>query len=141
MDFRSIDGQGMWFHIQIAAYNPNTFELTMRELNAHLFLEGNDVGSSVTNLATFTLPPMREVPMEVDVHMPWSGVPAALMAMGNPVVNYTLQGDVTVEHYLSVHTTFSQQGTVPRDFFMRGATASVNSVINSVLPGAGVQFQ
>lgn len=142
MDFRSIDAQGMWFHVQFAAYNGNTFELTMRELNSHLFLEGNDVGSSVTNVGNVTLPPMREVPMEVDIHLPWNGVPAALMAMQQPMVNYTLQGDVTVEHYLSVHTDFTYQGTVPREFFMRGATGAINNAINSVLPGmGGVQFQ
>ncbi len=81
--------------------------------------------------------------MTANVSVPWNGAPAYLLsAAGSPMVNYTLRGQVTVEHYLSVRASFETQGQAPRQFFMQGAMNSVNSVINSVLPGfGGVQMQ
>ncbi len=142
MEFTGIDGSGVTFRVVFNAYNPNTFDLNLSNLNAHLFLDGNDVGSSVTAVGA-ALPPMRWVPVTANVTVPWNGVPASIMAAaGSPMVNYVLQGQVTVEHYLSVRASFQTGGTVPREFFMRGAMNSVNGVINSVLPGfGGIQVQ
>lgn len=137
MEFTGVDGTGLNFRVVIAAYNSNTFTLDLRELEARLIIEGNDVGSSVTALP-FQLPPGRWVDVTADVRMPWNGAPAALLAAaGQPTVTYVLQGDVTVSHYLSVRAHFETQGTTPREFFLRGAQGTVNSVINSVLPGFG----
>lgn len=142
MEFTGIDGSGLTFRVVIQAYNANTFTLDLRDLNAHLVLEGNDAGSSVTAVSA-QLPPGRWVPVTANVTVPWGGVPQYIAAAaGSPMVNYTLEGHVTVQHYLSVRAPFSTNGTVPREFFLRGATNTINSVINSVLPGfGGVQVQ
>lgn len=142
LEFTGIDGNGLAFRVVFNAYNPNAFDLNISSLNAHLYLEGNDAGSSVTAVGA-ALPARRWVPVTANVSVPWNGAPAYLMAAaGSPVVNYTLRGQVTVEHYLSIRASFETQGQAPREFFMRGAMNSVNSVINSVLPGfGGVQMQ
>ncbi len=142
MEFTGIDGNGLAFRVVFNAYNPNSYELNIRELNAQLTLDNNDAGSSVTAVGT-VLPPQRWVPVTANVIVPWNGAPAYLMAAaGSPTVNYTLHGQVVVEHYLSLRASFTTSGSVPREFFLRGALGSVNSVINSVLPGfGGVQVQ
>lgn len=141
MEFTGIDGNGLAFRVVMNAYNPNGFDLTIRELNAHLLLDGNDAGSSVTAVGA-ALPAQRWVPVTCNVVVPWRGAPGYLMsAMGSPTVNYTLEGQVTVEHYLSVRASFSTTGSAPREFFLRGAMNSVGGMINSVLPGFGVTAQ
>ncbi len=139
MRFTGVDGNGLTFTVTFAAHNSNTFNLDLRDINAHLWLDGNDVGSGVSAVSAH-LPAQQEVPVTAQVTVPWNGAPAWLLAAaGSPTVNYVLRGDVTVQHYLSVRTSFETSGTVPRDFFMRGATGAINNVINSVLPGMGIQ--
>lgn len=142
MEFTGVTNGGVAFRVTFVAYNSNTFSLNLRDLNAHLILEGNDAGSSVTVLGA-DLQPGRWVPVQADVTVPWQGMPQYLLAAaGNPNVNYTLEGQVTVEHYLSIRASFTTSGTVPRQVFLAGAANSVNSVINSVLPGfGGIQVQ
>lgn len=137
LNFTGIDGQGLQFHVVFNTYNPNGYNLNLQNLNARLILDGNDVGSSVT-VVSAALPPQRWVPVSANVTVPWSGAPAwMLAAAGQPMVNYTIEGSVTVEHYLSIRASFTQSGQMPREFFMRGATNTVNQMINSVLPGFG----
>lgn len=140
MQFTGIDGSGLVFQVTFNAYNPNTFELVLRDLDAHLWLQGNDVGSSVNSVGA-TLPPMQEVPVTARVTLPWNGAPAWLLAAGgSPMVEYTLRGQVTVERYISVRASFETAGTVPRSFFLQGAAGSVNGILNSFgLPGVVVQ--
>lgn len=142
MEFTGINNQGLGFRVTFIAYNSNSFTLRLRDLNAHLLLEGNDAGSSVTVLGA-ELPTGRWVPIAANVVVPWAGAPQYLMtAAANPNVNYTLDGHVTVEHYLSIRAPFQTSGTVPRSFFLGGAATTINSMINSVLPGfGGVQVQ
>lgn len=140
MQFTGIDGSGLVFQVTFNAYNPNTFELVLRDLDAHLWLQGNDVGSSVNSVGA-TLPPMQEVPVTARVTLPWNGAPTWLLAAGgSPMVEYTLRGQVTVERYISVRASFETAGTVPRSFFLQGAAGSVNGILNSFgLPGVVVQ--
>jgi len=142
MEFTGVGNQGLTFRVTFIAYNSNTFNLRLRDLNARLILEGNDAGSSVTVLGA-ELPTGRWVPVTADVSVPWSGAPQYLLAAAaNPTVNYTLDGHVTVEHYLSIRAPFQTSGTMPRSVLLGGATNTVNSMINSVLPGfGGVQVQ
>lgn len=137
LEFTGFDNQGLSFRVQLSVYNANSFELNLRDLNSHLYLQGNDVGSSVATISA-TLPPYRETPVTAQVTVPWSGAPAYLLTgVANPSVEYRLIGQVTVQHYLSVRADFDTSGQVPREFFLRGAQNSINSVINSVLPGFG----
>ncbi len=141
MEFTGIDGNGLAFRVVFVAYNSNSFTLNLRNLEARLAIEGHDAGSSVTVLAA-DIPPGRWVPVTANVTMPWSGAPQHLLTLTHPTVNYTLDGQVTVDHYISVRARFQTGGQMPREFFLRGATQTVNSMINSVLPGfGGVQVQ
>lgn len=135
--FTGIDGNGLTFQVDFIAFNTNNFALDLHDLRAHLLLEGNDVGAGVSTLAA-QIPTGRWTPVTAAMTVPWGGAPAFLsVAGGAPMVNYTLRGEVTVHHYVSIRAPFESSGTVPRDFFLRGATNTINSVINSVLPGFG----
>ena len=135
--FTGADGSGLTFQVDFIAFNTNTFALDLQDMRAHLFLEGNDVGAGVSALAA-QIPTGRWTPVSATMTVPWGGAPAFLAAAaGSPNVNYTLRGEVTVQHYISVRAPFETSGTVPRDFLTRGATGAINNVINSVLPGFG----
>jgi len=135
--FTGIDGAGLTFQVDFIAYNTNTFTLDLHDLQARMFIEGNDIGAGVSAVAA-QIPPGRWTPVSATMTIPWGGVPASLLvASGAPMLNYTLRGEVTVDHYVSIRAPFETHGTVARDFFMRGATNTINNVINSVLPGFG----
>lgn len=135
--FTGVDGAGLTFQVDFIAYNTNTFTLDLHDLQARMFIEGNDIGAGVSAVAA-QIPPGRWTPVSATMTIPWGGVPASLLvASGAPQLNYTLRGEVTVDHYVSIRAPFETHGTVARDFFMRGATNSINNVINSVLPGFG----
>lgn len=135
--FMSADPSGLTFQVDFIAFNTNTFTLDLHDLRARMFIEGQDIGAGVSAVAA-QIPPGRWTPVSATMTIPWGGVPASLLvASGAPQLNYTLQGEVTVDHYVSIRAPFQTQGTVARDFFMRGATGAINNVINSVLPGFG----
>lgn len=135
--FTSADASGLTFQVDFVAFNTNSFTLDLHDLRARMLIEGNDVGAGVTAVAA-QIPPGRWTPVSATMTIPWGGVPASLLvASGSPQLNYTLQGEVTVDHYVTIRAPFETRGTVPRDFFLRGAASTLNSVINSVLPGFG----
>lgn len=135
--FTGVDAAGLTFQVDFIAYNTNTFTLDLHDLQARMIIEGNDIGAGVAAVAA-QIPPGRWTPVSATMTIPWGGVPASLLvASGAPQLNYTLRGEVTVDHYVSIRAPFETHGTVARDFFMRGATNTINSVINSVLPGFG----
>ena len=135
--FMSADPSGLTFQVEFIAYNTNTFTLDLENLRAHMLIEGNDVGAGVSAVSA-QIPPGRWTPVSATMTIPWGGVPTSLLVAGGaPQLNYTLRGEVTVHHYVSIRAPFETHGTVPRDFFMRGATSTINNVINSVLPGFG----
>lgn len=134
VQWQGMSPQGLVMRIQLAAYNPNSFELPLHDLNATLSLNGQGTGSSVTNL-NVTLPPRREVGVTVDVTMPFEGGLTALAAIAaGPQVQYHLEGTVTVEHYLSVNTHFSQDGMMPREVLTRSIAPQINSVMDYLAP-------
>ena len=135
--FTSADASGLTFQVDFVAFNTNTFTLDLHDLRARMIIEGNDVGAGVSAVAA-QIPPGRWTPVSATMTIPWGGVPASLLvASGAPQLNYTLQGEVTVDHYVTIRAPFETHGTVPRDFFLRGAASTLNNVINSVLPGFG----
>ncbi|MDB4932741.1 MAG: hypothetical protein JWM10_5225 [Myxococcaceae bacterium] len=135
--FTGVDPAGLTFQVDFIAFNTNNFTLDLHDLRAHMIIEGQDLGSTVTAVSA-QLPTGRWTPVTATMTLPWNGVPASLLvASGAPTLNYVLQGEVTVDHYVSIRAPFETRGTVPRDFFMRGATSTINNVINSVLPGFG----
>lgn len=135
--FTGVDPAGLTFQVDFIAYNTNTFTLDLENLRARMLIEGNDVGAGVSAVSA-QIPPGRWTPVSATMTIPWSGVPASLLvASGAPQLRYTLRGEVTVHRFISVRAPFETQGTVARDFFMRGAAHTINSVINSVLPGFG----
>lgn len=141
LQFTGVSPQGLTFRVVFDTYNSNSFTLDLRDLRAHLWLDGQDIGAGV-NAVRAQLPPGRWVPVNAEVTVPWNGAPGALLGAGGaPMVNYTIRGEVTVEHYLSIRAPFETSGTVPRQFFMRGAANTLNNVVNQVLPGVGIQVQ
>ena len=128
---------GVTFRTTFAAYNPNDFELPLRDLQATLTLAGTEAGTSVTILSA-TLPPLREVPVQTDITIPLSSLPAtAIAAFTQPEIEYTLDGSVTVHHYLTVRASFRLNGRMPSTFLRQTATQSINSVLGAF----GVQVQ
>jgi LEA14-like dessication related protein len=139
IEWRSVDPAGVTMRVTFAAYNANTFELPLHDMNATLTLSGSSSASSVTNLNT-VLQPLQETLVTADVMMPWRDTPSAAMALlSQPVTQWRLEGTVTVERFISVNARFTQEGTITREQLvgamapsLRGATDMMGTVLQSV---------
>jgi len=137
--WQSVDASGLRFRVTIAAYNPNTFELPLRDLRARVTLDGIDAGSSVSNLAA-RLPPRREIDITADLAIPWGGLPAtALTLITRQSLRYRLDGEVTVDHYLTVRTRFTQEGTMDRSIVLGPALNTVRGFVQGLFGSSGGQ--
>jgi hypothetical protein len=122
VDFAGAEAEGVVFRVTIAAYNPNTFDLPLFDLQARLLVTGSSVPAQVTRLDA-VLPPQREVFVTADVHVPWRAWPtAAWAAMTHPVLHYRVEGDISAEHYIAVRSHFTIEGDVARQQLIEGAT-------------------
>jgi hypothetical protein len=127
VDWLGADTAGVALRVNLAAYNPNTFELPLHDLRATLTLTDHPGAATITNLAV-VLPPQREVPVTVDLLVPWSAMPdAALAAVSSPVLEYRIDGTVTAERYISATAHFTQRGAVPREVLVAHAMTAVQN--------------
>ena len=116
---------GLVVHVGLAAYNPNAFELPMRDLDAMITIGADRAPAHIDHLDT-VLPPQREIPVAVDVLVPWRTIPHALAsARSDSALAYHLEGNVTVHHYIDVRAHFARDGSIPREQLESYASRSV----------------
>lgn len=120
---------GVVLRVALAAYNPNPFDLPMRDLDAVLTVGAERTPAHVDHLDT-VLPPMREIPVDVNVLVPWGSLPGLVQSARNDaLVAYHLEGDITVHHYIDVRSHFVRDGTIPRDELNGRARAAIGSFL------------
>lgn len=137
VDVVGLDLSGVTLRTTIAAYNPNGFELPMRDLRATLTLEGVRAPATMSNFQA-VLPPRREIPVTVDVSVPWAAASDTVrVALQRPSIPYEITGTITAEHYITVTAPFTHRGVLQRDELARtalpgGATGAVSTALDLI---------
>lgn len=123
----SVDATGVNLDVELTATNPNTTDLSVRELTAHLVLSGDrDVGT-VTVPDAVTLAAGKTTPLSVQVSLKWSDMGAlAPLALAGADVPYSVDGTLALGGVLqSIGVPFRFNGTIPRDQIIRAALPAI----------------
>ncbi len=123
----SLDATGIGLDVELAATNPNPADLSVRELTAHLVLDGNREIGTVTVPDTITLAAGKTTPVSVRVSLPWTDLGAlAPLALSGTDVPYAIDGTLSLTGALqSVGIPFRLAGTIPREQIVRAAIPSI----------------
>ena len=129
----SVTPAGLGMRVRLSAHNPNSYDVMVRTVDAHVTVAGRDLGTS-QSLTPFTLASQRDVPITATLTIPWndlSGLVAATLA--TPVIAYHLDGTVAVGvRDVSLNVPFQMDGTMPREQLV---SAAMNSFLpNGVIP-------
>ncbi len=122
-----IDAAGIAIDVELTATNPNSTDLSVRELTAHLVLSGDrDVGT-VTVPDAVTLAAGKTTPLSVKVTLKWSDMGAlAPLALAGADVPYSVDGTLSLGGMLqSIGIPFRLSGTIPRDQIIRAALPAI----------------
>lgn len=123
----SVDAAGIGLDVDLAATNPNSEDLSVRELTAHVVLSGNrDIGT-VTVPNTVTLGAGKTTPVAVRVSLKWSDMSTlAPFALAGADVPYVVDGTLSLGGvFQSIGVPFRLSGTIPRDQILRAALPSI----------------
>jgi LEA14-like dessication related protein len=120
---------GLAMRIDILIYNPNSYDLIVQSVSAHVTAQGRDLGT-VEHAHQVPLPAGQNVPVVVDVTVPWGDLPSlaatAILSAGIP---YHVRGRVLVSGVagFTVEAPFELDGTIP--------TSMLVSVPSITIPG------
>jgi LEA14-like dessication related protein len=119
-----VNPQGIELRLDLAATNPNSIDLSVREVNAHIVV-GNkyDLGT-VTLPKSLTLPAGKTTKVEVPIAAKWTDVGALVQiaATTQAAVPYSVDGTLSMGGDLvSVRIPFHLEGSVSHDEIV-GAT-------------------
>ncbi len=122
-----VDASGITLDLELTATNPNTTDLSVRELTAHLVLSGDrDVGT-VTVPDAVALAAGRATPLSVQVSLTWSDLGTlAPLALAGTDVPYSVDGKLSLGGMLrSIDVPFRLSGSIPRDQMIRAAIPAI----------------
>ena len=118
---------GIDMHLQLDAYNPNTFALTARSLTAKIVLDGKYDAGTVTTNTSLTLAPQNTTPLDVPASISWTDLTQiATLASANRPIPYTVDGTATIGgEKLNVDLPFHLTGTLTPEQLRAAAMKSL----------------
>jgi LEA14-like dessication related protein len=131
----SVSPAGLGLRVKLEAYNPNSFGLTTRDLNAKVTLDGRYDAGTVTSRHAIELPAQKRTPIDIPVTMTWRDLTglAGLAASGRDVP-YTVEGTVAIGgEKLNVNVPFRIAGTVTQKQLLDATMSSLPKIPG--LPG------
>lgn len=115
---------GLQMLVDLVAYNPNAFDVSVDSLTANLVLNGSDLGTVELN-QVWTLPAQQESPLQGQFVIPYSDLPSLLVsAVLGGQVPYTVSGEASVDGY-PITVDYEYSGSVDRGFLLNTATGSL----------------
>jgi LEA14-like dessication related protein len=123
------DAQSVQLDVTLTATNPNSVDLTVQDVTAHVVLAGKvDLGAT-TVAKEYTLPAGKPTTIDALVSVPWGDVSAIAQLASTPTVPFTVDGTVELGGSL-LHVT------VP--YHLTGSIAQkqlVAASLKALLPG------
>lgn len=110
----SIDVSGFDMRVKMDAFNPNGFDLSVRNVVAHVVVDGNQDLGTVTASQVINLPANAHTLIDVPMNVKWKGLGGlAQIAAAKRPVPYTVDGTANVGgERLNVDVPFKLQGTI-----------------------------
>jgi LEA14-like dessication related protein len=126
----SVDAQAMHLQVTLTATNPNTVDLSLQDVTAHVKVADKIDLGSVTLPKTMTLPAGKATTIDAPLTVPWGDVSAfAQLAGAAATVPYTVDGTVELGGaLLHVNVPYQLKGSMTRQQF-------VSVTLHSLLPG------
>ena len=131
-----VDAQGFEVVLHIDAYNPNSYALSVRGVDADVLVDGRlDLGK-VTIARPLSIPPAQRVPIDVPVASRWTDLVAmGTIAASNRSVPYTVKGTVTVGgETLNVDVPYAFDGVITHEQMVKAAVGSIPRIPGLELP-------
>ncbi|MCC7541702.1 MAG: LEA type 2 family protein [Deltaproteobacteria bacterium] len=127
-DITNVSTSGLDLRVDIAAHNPNTYDVTINHMTVQCTLAEQDLGV-VRDDQRRVLPAGQTVPMEANFRVPWSGLPGLLLsAVTSDQLPYRLEGVAIVEDG-SYEVEYAYESYVSRSVFLGAATRAVAPMI------------
>ena len=122
--------QGLGLRVHCNVRNGNRIPLTVQRVSVHVTLAARDLGTNTLERTTH-LPSRVDVPMDLDVQVPWGDLPGILLVTAlNENLPYRLDGTARVGgRDLNIDVPFVLESTLPRSLLLGAA--------GSVVPGLG----
>ena len=113
---------GVNLSVDLSAYNPNGFSLTVQSVSGRIVLNDAVPLGSATVPTSVRLPANGWQRFLVDLQLPWLNLPAALaIAHVQQQVPYTFEGNATVGGKIRITVPVQMQGTVPARDLLRAS--------------------
>lgn len=107
------DAQSVQLDVTLTATNPNSIDLTVQDVTAHVVLGGKvDLGAT-TVAKEYTLPAGKPTTIDALVSVPWGNVSAIAQLASAPTVPFTVDGTVELGgSLLHVTVPYHLTGTI-----------------------------
>ena len=126
----SVDISGFDMRVKMDAFNPNGFDITVRNIVAHVILNGTQDLGTVTASQSITLPANAHTPIDVPMNVKWKGLGGlASLAQARGPVPYTVDGTATVGgESLNVDLPFKLEGKITPEQVQQAAAKSLQGI-------------
>jgi len=126
----SVDIAGFDMRVKMEAFNPNGVDLSVRNVTAHVIVDGNQDLGTVTASQPFNLPANARTVIDVPMTVKWKSVGnLASIASAKRPVPYTVDGTATVggEH-LNVDVPFKMNGVMTAEQLQQAGMKSLQGI-------------
>ena len=126
----SVDITGFDMRVKMEAFNPNGFDITVRNIVAHVILNGTQDLGTVTASQPITLPANARTPIDVPMNVKWKGLGGlASLAQARAPVPYTVDGTATVGgESLNIDLPFKLEGKITPEQVQQAAAKSLQGI-------------
>jgi LEA14-like dessication related protein len=122
-----VNPQGIELRLELAATNPNSVDLSAREIHAHVVVDKKYDLGTVTLPKSLTLPAGKTTNLDVPLSAKWMDVGSLVqLAATQAAVPYSVDGTLSMGGDLvSVSVPFHLEGSVTHDQIVGGAINSL----------------
>ena len=116
----AVGTSGLSMRVALSIHNPNSMDLTVTSIRAHVTAQGQDLGTVEPGTGV-RLVGQRETAFETDIVVPWTGLPSlGLGAVLAGSIPYTVDGVVRVSGPagITMEAPFQMEGEMPASLFV-----------------------
>ena len=123
-----VGGGGLVLLVNVVAYNPNTFDVSIDEMTAHVELNGGSLGTTTIE-QDWTMPAGQDTTIQATFTVPFTQLPGlALTALLGGQIPFRVTGEASVDN-APVTVEYTYEGYVEQSVLVGGAVNAVNAIL------------